>query len=155
MAFLVPYDATALADAALERARTLGEATDTPVVTTTVLPVGDEAFARERDLIDPDEAYDPEAVLASVRERVAAVAPGASFENETASRYAPAGEIATRLKSRAREDDVSVVFVGSENAGRYVASLSSVGRSVAASTSYDVHIVRSAEASPFGGGVAD
>lgn len=146
MTFLVPYDASDLADAALERAATLGGVTDTPVVAMTVIPRGDTTFAQERDLID-DAPADLETVVAALRDRVAAVAPDASFEYEAVGRYAPPGEIATRLKSRAREDDVAVVVVGSENAGRYVASLSSVGRSVAASTAYDVFIVRRTTAS--------
>jgi hypothetical protein len=41
-----------------------------------------------------------------------------------------------------RECDASLVFVGSDNAGRMVTSISSVGGSVAADTAYDVVVVR-------------
>jgi hypothetical protein len=60
----------------------------------------------------------------------------------------------------AREVDASMVFVGSDNAGRLVSSLSSVGDTVVAEGSYDVVIVRNrtpssvetvADASPFDG----
>jgi len=142
MTFLVPYDATDLADAALERAADFGRLTRTSVEAMTVVPRGDREFATERDLLAPDETYDYELLVDRLRERVDAVAPEATFCHVAVGRYAPTGTVANRLRSRAREDDVSVVFVGSENAGRYVASLSSVGQSVAASTAYDVYVVR-------------
>jgi nucleotide-binding universal stress UspA family protein len=145
MTFLVPYDATDLADAALERAADFGRLTDTAVEATTVLPEGDREFAADRGLLDPDEAYAYDLVVDRLRERVADVAPEATFRDVAVDRYAPTGTIANRLRSRAREDDVTLVFLGSENAGRYVASLSSVGQSVAASGAYDVYIVRHAE----------
>lgn len=142
MTFLVPYDATALADAALERAADLGRLTHTPVEAMTVIPRRDREFATDRDLLEPDETYDYDLLVERFRERVDATASAASFRHVAVGRYAPSGTVANRLRSRARDDDVSVVFVGSENAGRYVSSLSSVGRAVAASTAYDVYVVR-------------
>lgn len=142
MTFLVPYDATALADAALERAADFGRLTGTAVEAMTVVPRGDRQFATDRDLLAPDETYDYDLLVERLRERVDDGAPEASFRHVAIGRYAPSGTVANRLRSRARDDDVSVVFVGSENAGRYVSSLSSVGRAVAASTAHDVYVVR-------------
>ena len=42
----------------------------------------------------------------------------------------------------ARDEDASVVFIGSDNAGSLVSSVSSVGSTVAADEAYDVFIVR-------------
>jgi hypothetical protein len=42
----------------------------------------------------------------------------------------------------AREEDASMVFLGSENSGHLVSAVSSVGPSVAADEAYDVVIVR-------------
>ncbi|MFB6102854.1 MAG: hypothetical protein ABEJ73_09840 [Haloplanus sp.] len=57
-------------------------------------------------------------------------------------RRATPGTIASQIRSIARDADASMVFIGSENAGRLVTSLSSVGETVAADDAYDVVIVR-------------
>jgi nucleotide-binding universal stress UspA family protein len=95
---------------------------------------------------------------------VAAHAPSAEFRYEVVGRRATPGTIASRLREQARAADASMVFVGSENAGRLVSSLSSVGETVAADDAYDVVIVRHREpskiqrideASPFHGPKSD
>jgi nucleotide-binding universal stress UspA family protein len=143
MTFVVPFDNSELATAALERAVGFAELTGETVVAVTVIPRNNVSFARERGLLEADEAFDLETVLGRLRERVAAVDSSVGFDYRDVDRYAPSGTVANRLKAMARQHDASVVFVGSDNAGRFVASLGSVGRSVASGTAYDVYVVRS------------
>jgi nucleotide-binding universal stress UspA family protein len=144
MTFVVPFDNSELSVAALERAVEFAELTDETVVAVTVIPRNNVAFARQRGWLEADEAFDLETVLDRLRARVAAVDPDVAFDYRDVDRYAPSGTVANRLKEMARQNDASVVFVGSDNAGRFVASLGSVGRSVASGTAYDVYVVRSA-----------
>lgn len=60
-------------------------------------------------------------------------------------RFAPKGTIAQRIRRTAKDLAAEVVFVGSDNAGRVVGSLFTVGGSVASDAAYDVHIVRTVE----------
>jgi nucleotide-binding universal stress UspA family protein len=158
MTFVVPFDASDLAEAALARAVEFGAALDERVVVVSAVPDGNASYARERDWIGPGDAFEVDAVVATLHERVAAIAPNAEFRYELVGRRATAGQIANRIREFARDVGASVVFVGSENAGRIVASLGSVGKNVAAEDAYDVLIVRNrspstvdavAESSPF------
>lgn len=87
-------------------------------------------------------------VVGTLRGRVEAVAPDAEFIHEVVDRFAARGTIASRIRRVARESDTDMVFVGSENAGRLVTSITSVGSSVAAAHAYDVVIVRNRDSSP-------
>ena len=58
---------------------------------------------------------------------------------------ATGGTVANTIRRVAREVDAGVGFLGSENAGRIVVPVSSVGGSVASDTTYDVHLVRRRE----------
>lgn len=70
------------------------------------------------------------------------VDPSAEFQFERVGGAASAGTISSRLRRTAVELDADVVFVGSENAGRIVTPLTSVGSGVAAEDDYAVCIVR-------------
>jgi hypothetical protein len=59
----------------------------------------------------------------------------------------PQRTVANRVRDVARSVDASIVFLGSENAGRLVTNLTSVGSSIAADSAYDVVIVRHPERS--------
>jgi nucleotide-binding universal stress UspA family protein len=142
MTFVVPFDGSELAAAALVRAVEFGDVLDERVVSVSVIPDGNAAYARERGWLEADEPFDREAVVATLHEDVAALAPNAEFRYETVGRRATTGTISKRLREIARKEDASMVFVGSENAGHLVSSLSSVGGTVAADDAYDVVIVR-------------
>ena len=139
---LVPFDGSDLAEAALVRATEFGNVFDEDVLSVSVIPDGDASYARERGWIGPNEDFDMRAVVSSLHEQVADLCPSADFRHEVVDRHAPAGSIAKRLRTVAREEDASMVFIGSENAGRIVTAVSSVGRAVAADDAYDVVIVR-------------
>jgi nucleotide-binding universal stress UspA family protein len=144
MTFVVPFDGSKLARSALARAGAFGEVLDETVLAVAVIPRNNANYAAEQGWIDPDDSYDLEAIVTTLRERVDATAPGATFTYELVDRYAPIGTIKNRIRTQIREADASMVFIGSENAGRMVTALSSVGGGIANSGEYDVVIVRHA-----------
>jgi nucleotide-binding universal stress UspA family protein len=115
------------------------------VVVLTVFPE-DEVFARERGWVEEGEAYDPAALAADLEADVAELAPDAAFRYELAEDVSSVStttmDIARTIRRVAAELDASVVFIGSENAGRVSAPVSSVGGPVSEDPRYDVYIVR-------------
>ncbi|MEF8882339.1 MAG: universal stress protein [Halapricum sp.] len=142
MTLVVPFDGSNLAEAALIRATEFGIALDEPILVVTVIPQGNTRYAREKEWLGPDEEFDLEVVASRVHERVTRLAPGADFKPKLVDRYPTAGTISNRVRGVAKEADASMVFVGSENAGQIVTSLSSVGSGIATDQAYDVVIVR-------------
>lgn len=144
MSIVVPFDGSDLSRAALRRADAYRAVLDERVVAVTVVPRS-ERYAREHGWLDPGAAFDDRRVVAAVHEAVADIAPAADFRHEFTDRRGAAGTIARKVRDVAREEDASVVFVGSEDAGNLVSSVSSVGSTVAADDAYDVFIVRHAD----------
>lgn len=142
MVFVVPFDGSDLSTAALVRAVEFSTVLEEDVVAIAVVPEGNDEYARKRDWIEPDERFDLDAVVARLHRQVTDVAPSADFRHETVGRYAPPGQIASELRKLATDIDATMVFVGSENAGRVVTGIGSVGARVAAEDGYDVVIVR-------------
>jgi nucleotide-binding universal stress UspA family protein len=142
MTLVVPFDGSDLAEAALVRATEFGSVFDEDVLAISVIPKGNKDYAREHGWIGQDEEFDLESVVSKLHKQVADLCPSADFRHKVVDRYAPSGSIAKRLGKVAREEDASMVFLGSENAGHLVSAVSSVGSSVAADEAYDVVIVR-------------
>ncbi|WP_254839863.1 universal stress protein [Natronomonas marina] len=141
MTCLVAFDGSELSKAALRRAEAfVGD--DDPLLVVSVVPT-DEPLAETYDLVEGDE-YDPEAAAERLRSAAKAVAPDCEFRARRVDPYAGKGRIATEIGHAIREIDADLVVVGSENAGRVVEPVSTVGSSVASGTDYDVLIVRSA-----------
>ncbi|WP_256297866.1 universal stress protein [Haloarchaeobius salinus] len=141
MTYVVPFDDQRLSRVALDRAQSYASLTDERVVAVSVVP-RNPGYATERGWLAPDESFDVRLVLDRLAEKVDSIAPEAEFEYVLADRYASPGTISSKIRRRARNMDATVVFVGSENAGRMLTTLRSVGHSVAADDTYDVHIVR-------------
>jgi nucleotide-binding universal stress UspA family protein len=142
MTLFVPFDGSALAEAALVRATEFGIVFEEDVLAVSVIPKGDARYAREHDWIEPDEDADLGTVVSRLHRQVTDLCPTANFRHRVVDKRAPSGEIATQLRRLAEREDASMVFIGSENAGHLVTSLSSVGSSLAAEVAYDVVIVR-------------
>ncbi|WP_336325545.1 universal stress protein [Halovenus sp. HT40] len=142
MTLLVPFDGSELAEAALVRAAEFGHVFDEDVLAVSVIPDGDTDYASERGWIEEGEEFDLNAVVSTLHEQVTDLCPSTNFRHTVVDRYAPAGSIAKRLRKIARKEDASMVFLGSENAGHFVTTVSSVGQTVAADEAYDVVIVR-------------
>lgn len=157
MTFLVPFDGSALSQAALVRARIYSVALEHApasirrevfrehplgVLAMAVIPESTR-YARENGWLDEDEPFDAGLVVSRLHELVSHLDPEADFTHERVDSGATVGTISGRLRRRAKQDDVTVVFIGSQNAGRIITPITSVAGGVAASQDYDVHIVRS------------
>jgi nucleotide-binding universal stress UspA family protein len=142
MTLVVPFDGSDLAEAALVRATAFGRVLDVDVLAVSVIPENNAAYARERGWIGSEGAFDRETVVSKLHRQVTDLCPSADFRHRMVDRHAPPGTIATRVREMAHDVDASMVFIGSENAGHMVTSLSSIGGSIAADEAYDVVIVR-------------
>lgn len=156
MTYLVPFDGSPLSKAALTRARVYAIAVneapadirsellrDRPIEVIAVSVVPDSArYAREKDWIGDQEAFEVRDVVEYLHREVLDIDPSAEFQYELVDGAASAGTISKRLRQRAEEEHVAVVFVGSENAGRIITPITSVAGGVTADRDYDVHIVR-------------
>jgi len=149
MVLLVPFDGSDLAATALERAVEFADYTDEDVLVLSVIP-DDSEYARERGWIGEGEAYDPDAVVDRFESLVAEVAPGADFRVETPEEVSSMADVTTDVVRTIREVchdvEASIVFIGSENAGRVSTPICSVGAPLSEDPGYDVHIVRHATA---------
>lgn len=149
MVLLVPFDGSELSVAALERARQFGDALDEEVIVLAVV-VEDEAYVRERGLIEDGETFDAELFTLELRDKAKKVTPEATFRSERAEDpedepYASTTmNVVRTIRRVAGELDADIVFVGSENAARVSQPLTSVGAPVSSDPRYDVHIVRHA-----------
>ncbi|WP_435346270.1 universal stress protein [Haloarchaeobius sp. HRN-SO-5] len=147
MTLLVPFDGSELSTAALERAREFAAFRDADIVVLTLVPDAPE-YARDRGWLDPGDTFDVGVIERKLRQRVDDLAPDAEYRCELIENVDPVAtettDIARRIREVAAEVDASIVFVGSENAGRVSSPLTSVGSPVAESAGYDVFIVRHA-----------
>ncbi len=141
MTFLVPYDESYLADAALTRATEYAQALDEDVVAVTVIPEDDERYASDKNWLEDGQEFDVQSIASYIHEQVVNIAPEASFRYERSPTSAPEG-IATEIQRIAEDEQPSVVFLGSDNAGQVVTPVTSVAGNVAEDAPYDVHIVR-------------
>ncbi|WP_254535637.1 universal stress protein [Halomarina litorea] len=145
MVLLAPFDGSDLSRTAVARATRFGELTGEEVVVLVVVPP-DAEFAEERGWLRGDEAFDAETVGERIADRAREVAPDATVRVEhtenTSSMASTTMDISRRIRQVAHELDVSIVFVGSENAGRVTSPVTSVGSPVSEDPHYDVHIVR-------------
>ncbi|QIO21194.1 universal stress protein [Haloarcula sp. JP-L23] len=142
MTFVVPFDDSAHARAALVRAREFADALDEDVLAISVVPNNNVDYARKAGWLGPEESFDLDAIVASLERAVHDIAPEARFEYETCVREATGNRIAKPIRKFARHNDASMVFVGSANAGRLVTTLGSVAGRISTDAAYDVVIVR-------------
>jgi len=147
MSLVVPFDGCELSKTALVRAAQFDTVLDLGVIAVSVVPRNSASYARERGWIDVGERFDNEAVVNGLRESAANIAPDAEFHHISVGRNSPSGTIANNIRKFARDNEASIVFVGSENAGRIANSIS-VGSSVSADRSYDTMIVSTARPTP-------
>lgn len=143
MSLVVPFDDTALSQAALVRACQFDTVLNEGVTAVTVIPAQNTEYARQRGWIGRDEPFDGDAILRKLQQSVEDLAPHAEFEYITVDRWAPPGTISTRLRKFARDSDASIVFIGSDNAGHLTRSLS-VGSTVTNGHGYDTMIISNA-----------
>jgi nucleotide-binding universal stress UspA family protein len=141
MTYVVAFDNSPLSQAALDRAATFASAIGENVVAVTAVPK-DPAVASERGWLRGDESFNIERVTENLAAAVREVAPEARLEYSVVDKHAPRGRLARAVRDLAVDNDARVVFIGSENAGRIVGGITSVGQTVTADDRYDVHVVR-------------
>jgi len=145
MTLLVPFDGSELSEAALERATEFADFTGEGVLALTVVP-DDPEYALSRNWLGPEDPFGPDAIAERLGERVADIAPEADFRYEVPEEVSSMASLTTdvirTIRAVAHEVEASVIFVGSENAGRVSSPVSSVGSPVSEDPSYDVYIIR-------------
>lgn len=141
MTLVVPFDGSELAKTALVRAAQFDEILDEGIATISVIPTENTKYARARGWLGDEEPFDGKTIVNHLREQVQEIAPAAEFEYTVVYRYAGAGEIASKIRKFARQNEASIVFIGSENAGRILRSVSSVGGTVATDRAYDTMVI--------------
>ena len=136
MVFLVPFDGSQLAEAALERAVTYADAMDTDVVAVSLIPTGSD-YAQRRRRVDPDENFAAETAATDLRRKIEEATDDAELHYEDVSAYS-ANELSDTIRQVARDVDAEVVFLGSADTDDVVIPISELNDEDA----YDVHIVR-------------
>lgn len=149
MTLLVPYDGSDLSKTALRRAGEFAEYRDEEVVALTVVPE-DAEFARERGWVDASDPVDIDAICERLEADVRTVLPDATVvcrRPDTSDSFTATlvDDVTRTIREIADDVDASVVFIGSENAGRVSTPVTSVGNPVSEDPRYDVHIVRHPE----------
>jgi len=142
MTFVVPFDGSSAAGVALGRARDIGDAIGESVLVIAIIPAGNAAYARERGWVGPNDPFDLDAITARLRAQVHDIAPDATVEFERCSRSVSGNAIAKPVRKFAKRNGASMVFVGSDDAGRLVTTLASVGGRIITDAAYDVVLVR-------------
>ncbi|WP_136715694.1 universal stress protein [Halorientalis salina] len=148
MTLLVPFDGSGLSKTALERATEFADYRDEEVVALSVVP-DDPEYLQNRGLLDEGESLDVDALCEEFEREIREIAPEARFRCKTPgssdSMVATVIDDVTRtIREVADEIDASIVFIGSENAGRVSTPVTSVGSPISEDPRYDVHIVRHA-----------
>jgi len=146
MVLLVPFDGSTLSKAALERATEFAEYRDEEVVALSVVP-DDEEYLQNRGLLAKNEPLDVDELCAEFERGVREVAPEATFRCETpessdSMTATVIDDITRTIRNVASEVGASIIFIGSENAGRVSTPVTSVGSPISKDPRYDVHIVR-------------
>lgn len=136
MVFLVPFDGSPLADAALDRAVTYAGALGTDVVAVSLVPTGSD-YAQRRRRVDPDENFAAETAASDLRRKIEEATDDAELNYEDVSAYS-ASELSETIRQVARDVDASCVFLGSADTDDVVIPISELD----AGDAYDVHIVR-------------
>lgn len=139
--YLVAYDGSEYAKGALLRAVEYADLKEIDVEAFSAIP-DSVKYARDRQWISTDGEYDFDEIVQSLHEQVTTLAPRATFNYRKLPQRATAGKIASEIKDRALTQEAEIVFLGSEEAGTAVTSVTNVESTVAGETQYDVHIVR-------------
>jgi nucleotide-binding universal stress UspA family protein len=139
MVFLVPFDGSPVADAALRRAVEHGRALERKVLAVSFVPTGAE-FVERRTWIEPADDFAASEASAALKRKIAEATDETELVYEETGAGSPADGIADALRGTAEDVEADVLFVGLEN-GTSDALETRFG-SISPSAGYDVHIVR-------------
>ena len=135
MVFLVPFDGSPIARAALDRAVEYGNALDRDVVAASYVPTGTN-YAERRRWVDPSEDFAAETVASDLRRKIAEATDEAELQYADFSAQSPEGELSEEVRKTAREVDATVVVAGCGEGGRVVVPVDEDA------DDFDVHVVR-------------
>lgn len=145
MVFLVPFDGSAEAEAALERAVEHGEALDSEIVAVSFVPTG-ETYAERRKWIQPSEDFAAETASAQLRRKIEETTDRAERNFTDARAESRGSGVSQRVRQVARDTEASVVFVGVRDDAGADGWLTAFG-GVARDAPYDLHLVRTSQSS--------
>ena len=141
MVFLVPFDGSPVAEAALARAVKHGNALGEEVVAVSFVPTG-SAYAERRKWIEPDDDFAAETASSELRRKIEEATDDAERNFEESGAQSPDDGIIDRLQQVAQDVGATVLFVGTDGAHDDDRLKTPFG-AVAADGAYDVHVVRS------------
>ena len=141
MVFLVPFDGSPAAEAALGRAVEHGRALGRRVLAVAFVPTGAE-FAERRTWIEPDDDFAVESASNALRRKIAEATDETELVYEATSASSPADGIADAVRRTAADVDAEVLFVGLENGSED--ALETRFGTISATADYDLHLVRTA-----------
>lgn len=137
MVFLVPYDGSSPARAALERAVEYGAALDRDVVAVSYIPTGN-SYAERRQWVDLDDEFPLESVTQDLERKIEEATDDTELQYTDVSAHSPSGGFSAEVHQTAADVDAAVLFVGSDDDEDVVVP---VGEET--DEEYDVYIVRS------------
>ncbi|MHB9288196.1 universal stress protein [Halobacteriales archaeon Cl-PHB] len=144
MVFLVPYDGSPAAAAALDRAVEHGEALGRDVVAVSFVPTGTE-FAQRRIWVDPDEDFALDSARQELERKIDETTDETELVYDDATAGSPDDGIATEVRQVALDVDATVLFVGaSDTSSDEDEGLVTPFGPISADADYDVHVVRTA-----------
>lgn len=143
MTIVVAFDGSELSRSALQRACDIQELDGEELVVVTAIPNNNTTYSREHGWIESGEEFDKDLIKSNLEKEVNEICQSATFNPIIIGRYANEGVLANKIRKVSKTADATMVVLGSDNAGRLVTSLSSVGGGIATDTAYDVLIVRS------------
>jgi nucleotide-binding universal stress UspA family protein len=143
MSIVVAFDGSDLSRSALQQACEVQELLDEELVVVTAIPSNNATYAREHGWIEAGEDFDGDEIKSKLQDEVENICQGVQFKPIVVGKRPSKGGIANKIRKAAKSAGATMVVLGSDNAGRIVTSLSSVGGGIATDTSYDVLIVRS------------
>ena len=141
MVFLVPFDGSPVAEAALSRAVDHGTALGEDVVAVSFVPTG-STYAERRKWIQPDDDFAAETASAELRRKIEEATDDAERNFEESGAQAPDDGIIDRIQQVAQDVDATVLFVGTDGASEDDRLKTPFGV-IGADGAYDVHVVRS------------
>ena len=140
MVFLVPYDGSNVAEAALDRAVQHGEAFEEDVLAVSFIPTG-AGYAERRKWIKPEESFAVESARAELKRKIEEATDDAERNYTDSSASGMQNGVADKVRRIATEVDAATLFVGVSNEGSD-GRLETPFGTIAREGKYDVHIVR-------------
>jgi len=140
MAYLVPYDGSRVAQAALDRAVEHGEALDEQIVAVSFVPTGSE-YAQRRKWIEPSEDFAADSAHQQLRQKIEETTDSAERNFDETGASGVHDGLAERIRRVAADVDASVLFVGTNEDSEE--DVTTPFGSIAPDGEYDVHLVRS------------